>query len=158
MSDDVRAVQRSYPRIWFACHRRHEHRRSSPHRLSARDASLLAHLDEERPSAPQELARHLGVQPSTLSAALGHLAGLGFVDRRRADGDGRRQEVRLTPAGAAVVAEASALDPERVAAMLARLDDDERRRAVDGLELLAGAALACAEAYAADHETEEEGP
>lgn len=43
----VRAVQIAYPQIYLACHTRHTRARSSAFRLSARDSSLLVHLDED---------------------------------------------------------------------------------------------------------------
>lgn len=45
----ARDVQRFYPWIYLACHVDHIRARSTDHRLSTRDASLLAHLD---PSVP----------------------------------------------------------------------------------------------------------
>lgn len=143
MSDrDVRSVQTWYPQIYFACHVRHEHARTSPHQISQRDASLLAHLDEERPTSPASLARHLGIRPSTLSAAVAHLESLGYVRRARDPADRRRIELRLTRHGATLVSAGSVLDAERVRRVLARLGPAQRERALEGLELLAEASVA----------------
>jgi hypothetical protein len=53
MSDrDVRALQRFYPQIYFACHADHVRAGSTAHSLSSRDAAVLSHLDETRPLTP----------------------------------------------------------------------------------------------------------
>lgn len=136
----VRSVQVSFPQVYHACHTRHVRARTSPAGLSARDASLLAHLDRLEGASAASLARHLGVGPSTLSAALRHLEELGHVERAPHADDRRRVELRLTPKGAAVVQRSSVLDTERVQRLLARLEPRERAAAVRGLELLARAA------------------
>ena len=66
MDDDLLAVLRAYPQIYLACHVEHRTRSSSPSGLTARDSSLLAHVDDPQGSSPAALARHLGVAPSTL--------------------------------------------------------------------------------------------
>lgn len=137
---DVRTIQILYPQIYMACHTQHTRARSTAHRLSAHDATVLAHLDQRTPTRPAALARHLGVGAPTLSAALSRLQSLGYVDRRRGDGDGRSVELRLTAHGAAAMRETSVLDASRVRAMIAALSNAERARAIAGLELLARAA------------------
>jgi DNA-binding MarR family transcriptional regulator len=141
MSDgDVRIVQTCYPQIYLACHTRHTRAASTAHRLSARDSSLLSHLDERRPSTPSELARHLGVARSTMSAALKRLRGLGYVTMTGDTGDRRNVLLRLAPKGAAAMRATSVLEPARVRRVLAALSPGDRRAALRGLELLARAA------------------
>jgi DNA-binding MarR family transcriptional regulator len=140
IDDDVRAIQSAYPRVFLACHRRHQTKRTNAHRLSERDSSLLAHLDETRALPVSLLARHLGVAPSTLSEALESLERLGFLARERPADDRRRVHVRLTARGGEAMQETSVLDTSRLRSLLARLDTSERSRARDGLELLARAA------------------
>jgi DNA-binding MarR family transcriptional regulator len=137
---DVLEVLRSYPRIYLACHVEHRTRSSSPTGLTARDGSLLAHVEDPGGTSPARLARHLGIAPSTLSAALARLGAAGMLRLDCDPGDARRRLVRLTEAGREAVARDSVLDPERVEALLARLSASERRRAVEGLALLAEAA------------------
>jgi MarR family transcriptional regulator, organic hydroperoxide resistance regulator len=138
---DVRAVQRFYPQIYFACHVDHVRQRSNAHRLSSHDSGVLSHLDEQRAVTPTALARHLQVVPSTLSAQLDRLVRLEYVARERHGADRRRWELRLTPRGARAVAAASVLDTRRVAKLLSGLTAAERKRAIDGMGLLARAAL-----------------
>src|SRR5687767_6773660 len=95
----VRDLQRYYPQIYLACHVDHVRSRSTPYRVSSRDAALLSHLDTREPVTAGQLAAHLGVVPSTLSEALRRLEGLGYLRRDRRTGDRRRVELRLTEAG-----------------------------------------------------------
>ncbi len=138
----VRAVQRAYPQIYLACHVDHVRTKSNRHHLSAHDSTLLAHLDESRATTAGDLARHLGVAASTLSAALARLEQLGHLTRTPARRDRRRMELHLTPHGADAMADTSVLDRRRVAAVLEHLSPSEQKRAVAGLALLARAALA----------------
>ena len=65
----IQIVQMAYPQVYLACHTRHQRKRTTVHALSGRDSAILAHLDEREGIAPANLARHLGVARSTLSAA-----------------------------------------------------------------------------------------
>jgi DNA-binding MarR family transcriptional regulator len=138
----VRDLQRYYPQIYLACHVDHVRSRSTPYRVSSRDAALLSHLDTREPITAGQLAAHLGVVPSTLSEALRRLEGLGYLHRGRREGDRRQIELRLTEAGAEAMAHTSVLDAVLVGRLLAKLTPGERKRAVDGLSLLARAARA----------------
>jgi DNA-binding MarR family transcriptional regulator len=134
---DVRLVQIAYPQIYFACHTRHTRRGSTATRLSAADSTLLAHLDEADATRPTQLAKHLGLANSTLSAATTRLGKLGYVSLDRASKDGRAVDLRLTAKGAAAMQASSVLDSNLVEKMLARLSLAERKRALDGIALLA---------------------
>jgi len=80
------------------------------------------------------------VSPSTLSAAVARLTRLGYIISTPAENDRRRRELRLTPRGAEAIRSTSALDAERVRAMLGKLKPKERKEALRGLALLAEAA------------------
>jgi DNA-binding MarR family transcriptional regulator len=140
VDEHVRAIQRWYPQIYLACHTRHQRSASTGVQLSGHDSSVLAHLDEREPMTASALARHLSIGPSTLSATLNRLTKLGYMTRTQRAEDRRTLELRLTAAGARAMQASSVLDSSRVAAVLAALSSDERRRALDGLELLANAA------------------
>src|SRR5580704_14124835 len=124
---DVELVQRYYPQIYLACHKRHVRASSTAYRLSSRDSSILVHLNDTVPVTPTELADHLGVRGSTLSAAIQRLERLGYLQRKRMSGDRRTVALTLTPQGVKTMAATSVLDSERVAAVLARLTGTERK-------------------------------
>ena len=136
----MRLVQVAYPQIYFACHTRHVRRASTATHLSATDSTLLAHLDEKDAVRATALAKHLGLAASTLSAAIARLAALGYVVQRRGAKDGRAVDLLLTTTGAAAMQASSVLESGRVQRMLSHLTLGERKRALDGLGLLARAA------------------
>jgi len=138
-ASDAELVQRYYPQIYLACHKRHIRASSTTYRLSARDSSILVHLSETVPVTPTELAAHLSVRGSTLAAAIHRLRQLGYLLHKKMPRDRRTVALTLTPQGAKAMAETSVLDSERVAAVLAELNRGERKQALRGLELLANA-------------------
>lgn len=133
------AVMTLYPRIYFACHTRHVRDPQSQRLLSRHQASVLAHLDEIEPTTVMDLATHMGVTPATMSVSIDRLERKGYVVRLKDAKDRRRVHVRLTTAGVRVKEASSVLDAARVEALVARLTNDERTRAIDGLALLANA-------------------
>jgi DNA-binding MarR family transcriptional regulator len=141
-STDVRAVQAFYPRIYLACHTRHVRRASTSAQLTERESSVLGHLHEQSAIRASELARHLGVSRSTISATIKRLVKLGYLERTRDERDARAAPLRLSLQGARAMQAGSVLETGRVKAMLARMTAAERRRAIEGLELLARAATA----------------
>jgi DNA-binding MarR family transcriptional regulator len=118
---DVETVLRCYPQIYFACHRRHVRDEKTGQVMSQNQASILDHLDDTEGTALFDLARHMGVTASTMSLTVDRLERGGWVKRERSKQDARRVELRL------------------VDAMLARLEDGKRKKALRGLELLAEA-------------------
>jgi DNA-binding MarR family transcriptional regulator len=138
--DDVFEVQRLYPQIFLACHTDHVRAASTAWRISSQDASILVHLDRNFGMSPRSLAAHLGVAPSTLSAAIARLSELGYMTSEPNETDRRKRELRLTARGAEAISSTSVLDAERVWALLNKLKPDERKAALRGLALLAQAA------------------
>lgn len=139
---DVAAVFRDYPRIYFACHRRHVRDPKSDRAVSARQVSILDHLDAGQPMMLSDLANHMGVTPATMSLAVGRLVDQGYVTRVLDPVDRRKVQLRLTDAGVRVTAANSVLEPQLVEDMLDQLSDRDRRAALRGLELLGRAAAA----------------
>lgn len=133
-------VMALYPKIFFACHTRHIRDPKSRRILSSHQASILDHLDEREALPLMDLARHMGVTPSTMSISVERLVRQGYVLRSRDRADGRRVSLTLSAAGARVRDSKSVLDAARVRQMLARLAGSERDEAVRGLTLLAQAA------------------
>jgi len=74
-------VQSAYPRVYLSCHTRHQNSRTTPHKLSQRDGSILAHVDEHQPKSQRLIARHMGLAKSTLSEALAGLDEMGYITR-----------------------------------------------------------------------------
>lgn len=133
-------LERLYPRIYFACHTRHVRDPASQALLSSHQVSVLDHLDEVQPTLVKDLAAHMGVTASTMSLAIDRLEAGGYVRRARDPNDGRRVGVTVTASGAAVRRANSVLDQSLVQKLLGQLEPEERRRAIEGLQLLADAA------------------
>jgi len=138
--DPVRQVMTYYPRIFFACHTEHVRDPKTRRKISAHQASILDHLDEIEPTGLNDLARHMGVTPSTMSLTVDRLARDGYVKRGADLRDGRRVALRITRAGARLRDQMTVLDADRVKAMLGQMKPADRREALRGLELLARAA------------------
>jgi DNA-binding MarR family transcriptional regulator len=137
---EVETVLRCYPQIYFACHRRHVRDAQTEAVLSAHQASIVDHLDDVEGTSLFDLARHMGVTASTMCLTIDRLQRGGYVRRERSKSDARRVDLTLTPAGVRIKRQQKVLEPELVSAMLARLDEKKRRKALAGLELLAAAA------------------
>jgi len=142
MEKDVAAVLEHYPRIYFACHTRHVREPLSGDVLSSHQVSILDHLSTSEPTSLSELAAHMGVTASTMSLGTDRLVAGGYVRRARDRADKRRLRLLLTAKGQRVREAHSVLDPVRVGAVLKRLSEPDRARALRGLELLARAAAA----------------
>ena len=136
----VQLVQATYPQVYLACHTRHQRKRTSHHGLSARDATILAHLSETHPTTPARLAAHLGVARSTLSEALKGLQALGLVVgvQRLASGGARGGTgILLTAKGRAALQDTSVLESPRLHALLSTLTPAELRSVARGMSALA---------------------
>ncbi|HKX84322.1 MAG TPA: MarR family winged helix-turn-helix transcriptional regulator [Pyrinomonadaceae bacterium] len=138
--EEVFAIQRFYPQIYLACHADHIRASSTRWRLSSHDSSILAHLDRMDGMSPRDLRQHLGVAPSSLSASLKRLTGLGYITNEPDADDKRKREIRLTDRGMKAMQETSVLNTAKLREILLHLTADERRDAIRGLELLANAA------------------
>src|SRR5215472_16833279 len=122
----VETILRCYPKIYFACHRRHVRDEASGKVLSAHQASVLDHLDDLEGTSLFTLAMHLGVTASTMSLTVDRLERAGYVLRGRSKEDGRRVDLRLTAAGVRIKRKQKVLEPQLVAAMLRRLSARQR--------------------------------
>jgi DNA-binding MarR family transcriptional regulator len=154
---DVAVVLDAYPRIYFACHRRHVYDAEQRRLVSAHQASILDHLDAVESMVLSNLAKHMGVTASTMSLAVDRLERSGYVTRERDATDRRRVRIRLTEAGVRVRRANSVLDPVLVAEMLEQLPASDRKEALRGLQLLARAADASRRAKSAARAAEPAG-
>lgn len=143
VEQQVRGIQRHFPRIYIACHVDHHRRRGQGPAISARDQTILSHVPD-RGVRPGALAAHLRVAPSTLSAALKRLNAMDLIVIALPAGDARGRVVRLTAAGREALSQTSVLDSARVTAALGRLTAPQRAVVVRGLALLADAAQSVA--------------
>jgi DNA-binding MarR family transcriptional regulator len=69
------------------------------HGLDAAEALVLDMVRASDGCAPWEIRTRIGLHPSTLSSVLNRLEQDGRIERRQSPFDGRRFEIRLTPAG-----------------------------------------------------------
>lgn len=134
----IERIQFCYPQIYYACHTRHERRRSDAARLSQRDIEILVHLDRRVPMSLTELARHMDLAASTLSEAISALERHGYVVKAR-QSDRRLIGLVLTDQGIRAVRSESVLESSRLKTVLARLSGREQAKVVSGLATLARA-------------------
>lgn len=140
-SREIRLVQRCYPQIYLACHMTHIRAASTQFRISSQDSSILVHLDASSQITPRQLAIHLGILPSTLSASLKRLQGLGYLQKVSNPTDRRSFSLQLTEQGIEAMSATSVLNPTLVSQVLALLQPQQRRLALRGLQILADASL-----------------
>jgi long-chain acyl-CoA synthetase len=95
----------------------------------------------EGSAAASGLAGRLAVRPSSVTAIIDGLAARGLVDRKHEEGDRRRIALRLTDAGARIVAEADLSVDNYLASIAACLPDEDERMVLHSLQLW-GQALA----------------
>jgi DNA-binding MarR family transcriptional regulator len=139
MNRDVLAVLVAYPQIWHSCHTHHPRGERSGDSLTDRESSVLVHVSAFAPASPKALAKHMGITPATLSAVIDRLLERGLLHRAQHASDRRRHELTITKPGERAVLEGSVLNAGRVQRALAKLPAAQRKRAVEGITLLAGA-------------------
>ena len=137
---DVALLSSALSRLQHACRVPGLADAGSGVRLTDKQLRTLRQLDLVDPVMVTELAEYLGVTASTMSLNLGRLEADGFVSRARDPADRRVVNVLLTGQGARVLERAEALEPVRIADLLDALRPEDRRRALEGLALLADAA------------------
>jgi len=94
--------------------------------LRDRHLMLLTILDADDTQSQQDLARHLGLDPTLVVALVDDLEDKGLLERARDPDDRRRHVLRLTPKGRKVYKEARALAVKVGDALFAPLDRTER--------------------------------
>ena len=141
----LQIIQVAYPQVYLACHTRHQRKRTTAHALSARDSSILSHLDVRTPTTPAKLARHLGIARSTLSEAIKRLTAMGYTTQTaRSTSAGSRGGVAisLTEQGLEAIRETSVLEEPRLRGVLQQLNATQLRDVARGMNALAAACAA----------------
>lgn len=108
--------------------------------LPVSEAHAIAEIAREGRLRQVELRHRLRLEKSTVSRLVTNLVGRGWVYRRVADDDGRGVVLELTEAGAVAAARQADARHDRLAALLARIPDDQRAAVVRALHTLAEAA------------------
>ena len=103
---------------------------------SLTEARLLFELAQRDTSEVTDLRRTVDIDPGYLSRILTRFESDSLIARQRSAADGRRQVIRLTGNGVAVVAGLDARSAEQTRDMLAGLRDDERRRLLDAMRAI----------------------
>jgi len=104
---------------------------ASPTQISA-----LATIERRGPLTLGELATSEGVQPPTITAAVGRLEQQGLVARQPDPDDGRVARVVISAEGRRLLARNRSRKTAFLAQRLAALDDDERARLTAAVEVL----------------------
>jgi DNA-binding MarR family transcriptional regulator len=136
----VRRLLAAYPAIFLACHREHTRADEAGKALTENQASVLNHLDADRPTTLSKLAEHMGVGRSTMSTTVTRLARGGYIARGRGRQDRRSVALTLTPTGKRIQEQHSVLDQQLVQEMLKMMKPGEAELALAGMERLAQAA------------------
>ncbi|MCL6537444.1 MAG: MarR family transcriptional regulator [Acidothermus sp.] len=71
----------------------------SPLKLTTRTYFILSAVDRDPPLSQQELARILGIDPTTIVTLVDDLERVGYLKRARNSADRRRYDLRLTALG-----------------------------------------------------------
>lgn len=92
------------------------------------EARVIFELAQEGAVEVALLRRELDIDAGYLSRILGRFSSDGLVERERSTADGRRQLIRLTPAGRAAYLDLDRRSAVDIQAMLDRLPEEGRRR------------------------------
>ena len=103
---------------------------------SLTEARLLFELAQRDTSEVPDLRRTVDIDPGYLSRILARFASDGLIARQRSAADARRQVIRLTDTGRAVVAGLDARSAEQTRGMLAGLRDEDRHRLLDAMRVI----------------------
>ena len=104
--------------------------------------AVYSGLFEFGPIAPTELARVVGMPPTTLSHYIGHMRERGHLVERRKPTDGRSRVLGLSPAGLAAHRTANRAFEIAYAAFVARVRDEPSvKSALESVETAARDAL-----------------
>ncbi len=135
MADNERFA-RALQTVFRGLHRQ-SRERARGGELTPQQADALAAIAERAAVSTTALAALLGIDPSTASRNLAGLERAGLIARKKAAGDGRQTEVRLTARGKRMAEQVGARSIQSHVALFDRLTRSDRASAVAALETLA---------------------
>lgn len=112
--------------------------RIEPLDLKPKHVGLLAVLAASEAPSQLEVATTMGVVPSLVVRLADHLEDIGAVERARDPGDRRRQTLRLTDQGWALLAECATITRSLEAEVLTGLATEDKKALRSALRHLAG--------------------
>ena len=101
--------------------------------LSLTEVRILYEIAHRDAPTAAELATDLGLDPGYVSRILAGFGRRGLIEKKRADGDGRRHHLRLARAGRTTFGALDKAASAEVAADLARLGEAARGELLDGM-------------------------
>ncbi|MBS3809189.1 MAG: winged helix-turn-helix transcriptional regulator [Desulfobacterales bacterium] len=107
--------------------------------LPCAEIRCLLLFGSERYLTVKGVAERLEVAKSRVTKIVNSMNEKGLLERVADPADGRVRLLRLTSAGRSIVERANALQKQMQAAILEKLDPDDRSRVISGLELLRAA-------------------
>ena len=96
-----------------------------PFGITAGELAILMLIDAREPESQQQVARRLGIDRTTMVAAIDALEDKGVVARRPDPDDRRRNVIELTAAGRKTLRKATRASDQAEQRLLADLDDAE---------------------------------
>lgn len=125
----------------LAHHRRSWAARCQAHGLSIVGFQVLALLEMHGAMPMSRLADELGVALPNATGIIGRMAERGIVERGHDESDRRIVRVGLTDAGRRLIGEIEAGRRERMATLIAAMDETQQRRLLQSVNDLHAAAL-----------------
>jgi DNA-binding MarR family transcriptional regulator/GNAT superfamily N-acetyltransferase len=107
---------------------------NTPYSLT--EARLLFELAQRDTSEVTDLRRTVDIDPGYLSRILARFESDGLIARQRSAADARRQVIRLTGGGRAIVAGLDGRSAEQTRDMLDGLRDEDRRRLLEAMRVI----------------------
>jgi DNA-binding MarR family transcriptional regulator len=135
MADNERFA-RALQTVFRGLHRQSRERARNGE-ITPQQAEALQAIAERGAVSTTALAVLLGIDPSTASRNLAGLERDGFIARKKASGDGRQTDVRLTARGKRVAETVGSTASQAHVALYDRLARADRARVVEALETLA---------------------
>jgi len=135
MADNERFA-RALQTVFRGLHRQTRERARSGE-ITPQQAEALQAIAERGAVSTTALAVLLGIDPSTASRNLAGLERDGLIARKKASGDGRQTDVRLTARGKRVADSVGNASAQAHVALYDRLSRGDRARVVEALETLA---------------------